>query len=33
MAEIQRELPRAQGPAQEALLAEKSLLARQMASW
>ena len=31
MAEIQRELPRAQGPAQEALLAEKLLLTRQMA--
>jgi DNA primase len=32
MAEIQRELPRAQGPAQEALLAEKLFLTRQMAS-
>lgn len=32
MAEIQRELPRAQGSAQEALLAEKLLLTRQMAS-
>jgi DNA primase len=31
MAEIQKELPRAQGPAQEALLAEKLLLTRQMA--
>jgi DNA primase len=31
MAEIQRELPRAQGPAQEALLAEKLLLTRQIA--
>jgi len=30
MAEIQRELPRVQGPAQEALLAEKLLLTRQM---
>jgi DNA primase len=33
MAEIQRELPRAEGPAQEALLAEKLLLTRQMAGW
>jgi DNA primase len=32
MAEIQKELPRAQGPAQEALLAEKLLLTRQMAA-
>jgi DNA primase len=31
MAEIQKELPRAQGPAQEALLAEKLLITRQMA--
>jgi DNA primase len=30
MAEIQKELPRAQGPAQEALLAEKLMLTRQM---
>jgi DNA primase len=33
MAEIQRELPRAQGPVQEKLLAEKLSLTRQMASW
>ena len=30
MAEIQRELPRAKGPAQESLLAEKLLLTRQI---
>ena len=33
IAEIQRELPRAQGPVQEKLLAEKLLLTRQMSSW